>query len=98
MLFSEFSIQLLNHSLKNYFPYLVPVQRIEDDSICIEDMLKECGVIDQSIECQPDMATKILSELFGRSGITTEANLPSKKVCGNSVSVQSSITDCIFTL
>jgi U3 small nucleolar RNA-associated protein 5 len=74
------------------------VQRIEDDSICIEDMLKECGVIDQSIESHPDMATKILSDLFGRSGITIDANLPGKKVCDNSVSVQSSITDCAFTL
>uniref|UniRef100_A0ACD5WYZ7 Uncharacterized protein n=1 Tax=Avena sativa TaxID=4498 RepID=A0ACD5WYZ7_AVESA len=58
----------------------VPVQRIEDDSICIEDMLKECGVLDQSIERHPDMATKILSDLFGHSGITIDANLPSKKI------------------
>ncbi|KAM0870904.1 hypothetical protein ACQ4PT_039748 [Festuca glaucescens] len=58
----------------------VPVQRIEDDSICIEDMLRECGVIDQSIERDPDMATKILSDLFGRSGIPIDANLPSKKI------------------
>ncbi|XP_047090316.1 WD repeat-containing protein 43-like [Lolium rigidum] len=58
----------------------VPVQRIEDDSICIEDMLRECGVIDQSIEPDPDMATKILSDLFGRSGIPIDANLPSKKI------------------
>ncbi|KAM0899200.1 hypothetical protein ACQ4PT_021495 [Festuca glaucescens] len=58
----------------------VPVQRIEDASICIEDMLRECGVIDQSIERDPDMATKILSDLFGRSGIPIDANLPSKKI------------------
>jgi hypothetical protein len=74
------------------------VQRIEDDSICIEDMLRECGVIDQSIERDPDMATKILSDLFGRSGIPIDANLPSKKVCDNSVSVYSFSTVCIFTM
>lgn len=58
----------------------VPVQRIEDDSICIEDMLRECGVIDQSIERHPDMTTNILSDLLGRSGITIDVNLPSKKI------------------
>lgn len=73
-------------SLKKQFPYLVPVQRIEDDSICIEDMMRKYGVIDQSLVGHPDMATKI-SDLFRSSGITIDANLPSKKVCCNSVSV-----------
>ncbi|PNT77554.1 hypothetical protein BRADI_1g64927v3 [Brachypodium distachyon] len=58
----------------------VPVQRIEDDSICIEDMMRECGVIDQNIQGHPDMPTKILSDLFGSSSMTVEANLPSKKI------------------
>ncbi|GJN31214.1 hypothetical protein PR202_gb19580 [Eleusine coracana subsp. coracana] len=31
-------------------PKRVPVQRIEDDSICIEDMMKECGVIDNRVD------------------------------------------------
>ncbi|XP_037430663.1 uncharacterized protein LOC119296366 [Triticum dicoccoides] len=58
----------------------VPVQRIENDSICIEDLMRKYGVIDQSLVGHPDMATKILSDLFSSSGITIDANLPSKKI------------------
>ncbi|KAM3229098.1 hypothetical protein ACQJBY_060177 [Aegilops geniculata] len=58
----------------------VPVQRIENDSICIEDLMRKYGVIDQSLVGHPDMATKILSDLFSSSGITIDGNLPSKKV------------------
>ncbi|VAH14450.1 unnamed protein product [Triticum turgidum subsp. durum] len=58
----------------------VPVQRIENDSICIEDLMRKYGVIDQSLVGHPDMATKILSDMFSSSGITIDANLPSKKI------------------
>ncbi|VAI06563.1 unnamed protein product [Triticum turgidum subsp. durum] len=58
----------------------VPVQRIKNDSICIEDLMRKYGVIDQSLVGHPDMATKILSDLFSSSGITIDANLPSKKI------------------
>ncbi|KAF7042323.1 hypothetical protein CFC21_051960 [Triticum aestivum] len=58
----------------------VPVQRIENDSICIEDLMRKYGVIDQSLVGHPDMATKILSDLFSSSGMTIDANLPSKKI------------------
>ncbi|KAE8772845.1 WD repeat-containing protein 43 [Hordeum vulgare] len=58
----------------------VPVQRIEDDSICIEDMMRKYGIIDKNLTGHPDMATKILSDLFSSSGITIDANLPSKKI------------------
>ncbi|KAL6901926.1 hypothetical protein ACP4OV_004802 [Aristida adscensionis] len=62
----------------------VPVQRIEDDSVCIEDMLRGCGVInsrvDQSAEDHPGIPTNILSDLFGGGSIKVNANLPSKKI------------------
>ncbi|KAK3147501.1 hypothetical protein QOZ80_3BG0283130 [Eleusine coracana subsp. coracana] len=65
-------------------PKRVPVQRIEDDSICIEDMMKECGVIDnrvdQSLEDYPGIPTNILSDLFGSGSIKINADLPSKKI------------------
>lgn len=72
------------YNYTKYFSYSVPVQRIEDDSICIEDMMRECGVldtgVDQSIEGHPGIPTNILSGLFGDGSIKTDANLPSKKV------------------
>ncbi|RCV45210.1 hypothetical protein SEVIR_9G439100v4 [Setaria viridis] len=62
----------------------VPVQRIEDDGICIEDMMRECGVldtgVDQSIEGHPGIPTNIFSEFFGDGSIKADANLPSKKI------------------
>lgn len=65
---------------------LVPVQRIEDDSICIEDMMRECGIIDtrvdESMKGHPGVPSDILSDLFGDGSIKVDANLPSKKVCG----------------
>ncbi|GJN08126.1 hypothetical protein PR202_ga26018 [Eleusine coracana subsp. coracana] len=65
-------------------PKRVPVQRIEDDSIRIEDMMKECGVIDnrvdQSLEDYPGVPTNILSDLFGSGSIKINADLPSKKI------------------
>lgn len=67
------------------FTCSVPVQRIEDDGICIEDMMRECGVldtgVDQSIEGHPGIPTNIFSEFFGDGSIKADANLPSKKVC-----------------
>ncbi|WVZ56638.1 hypothetical protein U9M48_007134, partial [Paspalum notatum var. saurae] len=62
----------------------VPVQRREDDDICIEDMMRECGVIDTrvdlSVEGHPGIPTNILSDLFGDGNIKVDANLPSKKI------------------
>lgn len=62
----------------------VPVQRIEDDSVCIEDMMRQCGVLDtratQSTEGHPGMTTNILSDLFGSSSIKINTNVPSKKI------------------
>uniref|UniRef100_A0A0A9CGK0 Small-subunit processome Utp12 domain-containing protein n=1 Tax=Arundo donax TaxID=35708 RepID=A0A0A9CGK0_ARUDO len=62
----------------------VPVQRIEDDSICIEDMMRDCGVIDtvvdQSMEGHPGIPINILSDVFGSGSIKVDANLPSKKI------------------
>ncbi|KAL5210859.1 hypothetical protein ABZP36_006482 [Zizania latifolia] len=60
----------------------VPVQRIEDDRVCIEDMMRECGIIDarvnQSIGGHPCIPTNIYSDLFGSSKV--DANLPNKKI------------------
>uniref|UniRef100_A0A0D9VT25 Uncharacterized protein n=1 Tax=Leersia perrieri TaxID=77586 RepID=A0A0D9VT25_9ORYZ len=60
-----------------------PVQRIEDDSVCIEDMMRKCGVldsrIDQSMEGHPSIPNNILSDLFGSSS-KIDANLPIKKI------------------
>uniref|UniRef100_A0A0E0CZB7 Uncharacterized protein n=1 Tax=Oryza meridionalis TaxID=40149 RepID=A0A0E0CZB7_9ORYZ len=60
-----------------------PVQRIEDDSVCIEDMMRKCGVIDsridQGMEDHPSIPTSILSDLFGSSS-KINANLPNKKI------------------
>ncbi|XP_052147127.1 uncharacterized protein LOC127766114 [Oryza glaberrima] len=60
-----------------------PVQRIEDDSVCIEDMMRKCGVIDsrvdQGMEGHPSIPTSILSDLFGSSS-KIDANLPNKKI------------------
>ncbi|XP_062210965.1 uncharacterized protein LOC133912313 isoform X2 [Phragmites australis] len=62
----------------------VPVQRIEDDSICIEDMMRKCCVIDtrvdRSTEGHAGIPTNILSDLFGSGSIKVDANLPSKKI------------------
>ncbi|XP_062215881.1 uncharacterized protein LOC133916284 isoform X2 [Phragmites australis] len=62
----------------------VPVQRIEDDSICIEDMMRESGVIDtrvdQSTEGHPGIPPNILLDLFGSGSIKVDTNLPSKKI------------------
>ncbi|TVU47379.1 hypothetical protein EJB05_06978, partial [Eragrostis curvula] len=62
----------------------VPVQRIEDDSIRIEDMMRECGVIytrvKRSVEDHPGIPTNILSDLFGSGSIKVNADLPSKKI------------------
>lgn len=72
--------------LKNPFACLAPMQRIEDDSVCIEDMMRKCGVIDsrvdQGMEGHPSIPTSILSDLFGSSS-KIDANLPNKKVCEN---------------
>ncbi|KAF0902233.1 hypothetical protein E2562_014472 [Oryza meyeriana var. granulata] len=61
----------------------VPVQRIEDDSVCIEDMMRKSGVIDsrvdQSMEGHSSIPTNILSDLFGSSS-KIDANLPIKKI------------------
>ncbi|KAL5217702.1 hypothetical protein ABZP36_018386 [Zizania latifolia] len=60
----------------------VPVQRIEGDRVCIEDMMRECGIIDarvdQSIGGHPCMLPNILSDLFGSSEF--DANLPNRKI------------------
>ncbi|KAL6649770.1 hypothetical protein ACP70R_013994 [Stipagrostis hirtigluma subsp. patula] len=60
------------------------VQRIEDDSVCIEDMMRECGIIDsrvdQSAEDHPGIPTNILSDLFGSGSIKVNTDLPSKKI------------------
>ncbi|XP_066347970.1 uncharacterized protein [Miscanthus floridulus] len=65
----------------------VPVQRIEDDSICIEDMMRECGIIDtrvdESMKGHPGIPSDILSDLFGDGSIKFNANLPSKKIRGH---------------
>ncbi|CAN6301203.1 unnamed protein product [Urochloa humidicola] len=62
----------------------VPVQRIEDDRICIEDMMRERGVLDtavgQSIEGHPGIPTNIFSDIFGDGSRKVDANLPSKKI------------------
>jgi U3 small nucleolar RNA-associated protein 5 len=59
------------------------MQRIEDDSVCIEDMMRKCGVIDsrvdQGMEGHPSIPTSILSDLFGSSS-KIDANLPNKKI------------------
>ncbi|KAL6644916.1 hypothetical protein ACP70R_016524 [Stipagrostis hirtigluma subsp. patula] len=60
------------------------VQRIEGDSVCIEDMMRECGIIDsrvdQSAENHPGIPTNILSDLFGSGSIKVNTDLPSKKI------------------
>ncbi|OEL14461.1 hypothetical protein BAE44_0024514 [Dichanthelium oligosanthes] len=62
----------------------VPVQRIEDDGICIEDMMRECGVldtgVDQSIEGHPGILSNIFSDFLGDGSMKADANLPSKKI------------------
>ena len=74
------------HNYIYSFVCLVPVQRIEDDSICIEDMMRECGIIDtrvhESMKGHPGIPSDILSNLFGDGSIKFNANLPRKKVCG----------------
>jgi len=61
------------------------VERIEH-GICIEDMMRECGVldngVDQRIEGHPGIPTDIFSGFFGDGSVKVDANLPSKKVCG----------------
>ena len=61
------------------------MERIER-GICIEDMMRECGVldngVDQRIEGHPGIPTNIFSGFFGDGSIKVDANLPSKKVCG----------------
>lgn len=65
----------------------VPVQRIEDDSTCIEDMMRECGIIetrvDESMKGHAGIPFNILSGLFGDGSIKFDANLPSKKIRGH---------------
>ncbi|CAN6325488.1 unnamed protein product [Urochloa humidicola] len=62
----------------------VPVQRIEDDRICIEDMMRERGIldtaVDQSIEGHPSIPTNIFSDIFGEGSRKVGVNLPSKKI------------------
>jgi len=61
----------------------VVVERIEH-GICIEDMMRECGVldngVDQRIEGHPGIPTNIFSGFFGDGSIKVDANLPSKKI------------------
>ncbi|XP_015691299.1 WD repeat-containing protein 43 [Oryza brachyantha] len=60
-----------------------PVQRTEDDTVCIEDMMRKCGIIDsrvdQSMEGHPSIPTNILSDLLGNDS-KIDANLPNKKI------------------
>ncbi|CAL4938998.1 unnamed protein product [Urochloa decumbens] len=53
----------------------VPVQRIEDDRICIEDMMRERGILDT-----PGIPTNVFSDIFGDGSRKVDANLPSKKI------------------
>ena len=73
------------------FVCLVPVQRIEDDSICIEDMTRECGIIDtrvdDSMKGHPGIPSHILSDLFGDGCIKVDANLPSKIISNSYVNL-----------
>lgn len=60
------------------------MQKLEDDGICIEDMMREYGVlesgVDQSTEGHPGIPTNIFSDFFGHGSTKVDANLPSKKV------------------
>ena len=61
-------------------------KKFKDDSTCIEDMMREWGIIDtrvdESMKGHPDIPSDILSDLFGDGSIKFNANLPRKKVCG----------------
>nr|CAB3496183.1 unnamed protein product [Digitaria exilis] len=62
----------------------VPVQRNENDGICIEDMMRQRGIletpVDQSTEGHPGIPTNIFSDFFGDGSTKVDANLPSKKI------------------